>query len=73
VIILLVDNLMFVQGDDIHQIDLFDMMHIVLQNRDYKHPIEARIKEIKIYESIFKYTCLRDNFVGIRSNVCSGR
>jgi hypothetical protein len=42
--------LMFVQVDDIHQIDLFHIMHIVLQNRDYIYQNEAKIKEIKIYD-----------------------
>jgi len=42
--ILLDHDLMFVQVDDIHQIDLFHNLHIVLQNRDYIYLVEAIIK-----------------------------
>jgi hypothetical protein len=38
---------MFVQVDDIHQIGLFQTLHIVPQNRDYKDLNEAKIKTNK--------------------------
>jgi hypothetical protein len=34
---------MFVQVDDIHQIDLFQTLHVVLQNLDHKVLNEAKI------------------------------
>jgi hypothetical protein len=41
---------MFVQVDDIHQIDLFHMLHIVLQNLDYKNLKQAKIKTNKKFD-----------------------
>lgn len=49
-IILLIDKVMFVQVDDILQIDLFYSLHIVLQNRDYKYQDEAKQREREIYK-----------------------
>jgi hypothetical protein len=46
-------DLMFVQVDDIHQIDLFRTMHVVLQNRDYIYQDEARINWIITSDEIF--------------------
>jgi hypothetical protein len=46
-------DLMFVQVDDIHQIDLFRTMHVVLQNQDYIHQDEARINWITTSDEIF--------------------
>ncbi len=46
-------DLMFVQVDDIHQIDLFRTMHVVLQNRDYIHQDEARKNWINTSDEIF--------------------
>jgi hypothetical protein len=41
----MVDNLMFVQVDDIHQIDLFQTLHVVLQNPNDKDLNEAKMKK----------------------------
>ncbi len=41
----MVDNLMFVQVDDIHQIDLFQTPHVVLQNPNDKDLNEAKMKK----------------------------
>jgi hypothetical protein len=53
----MVDNLVFVQVDDIHQIDLFQTPHVVLQNPNDKDLNEAkRKKKTNKKMSLIEYT-----------------
>jgi hypothetical protein len=70
---LLDHDLMFVQVDEIHLIHLINILHIVFQNQDYNDQIQAKIMKQNVKErNKYLFTCRRENFVGSRSNVCSG-
>ena len=64
-IILMIHNLMFVRVDDIHQIVLLKIEHILYHNQNHKYLNQARIKISFIYileKNLF--TCSEGTYSG---------